>query len=423
MMKQVDRAIQLMKEQKAEEAITLIDQALPNMDEDMKYAIANWYKELGFLQNANEILESLLLEKPNELDFRFELIDNYLELGQDEKALNIIHEISITDPEDPDYLPVLIQQADLYQAQGLFEVAEEKLLTAKRENPNEKILDVALAELLFAEGEFKKSIVYYKILIDAKFEIEHINFNERLTEAYASAGEYEKALDIYKDIDLDNDAKQLFNYGLTAYQANENDLAIKNWEQALEIDESLHAVYGYLAQAYEKDGLIEDAYTMCKRGLTYDEHNKELFLLTAKYANILNDLATAETYLRDALVIDPEYEDALILLSEMLKLENRNSEIIELIEYAQEYGSINPSFHSYLAAAHVENENYSEALNHYEVAYNILDDDADFLKEYGYFLIEEGDMKKGIEILQNYLTLEQDDEETIAFITRLTESN
>ena len=53
-----------------------------------------------------------------------------------------------------------------------------------------------------------------------------------------------------------------------------------------------------------------------------------------------------------------------------------------------------------------------------EPAY-LLFDDKEFMKEYGYFLTEEGLHKEAIEILEKYNQLEPFDEETTSFLERL----
>src|SRR5699024_11877433 len=73
--------------------------------------------------------------------------------------------------DDPAYLQALLQLADLYQSEGLFEVAESKLLEAKNIQPDEPIIDFALGEFFFSTGEYQRAIIHYEKLPDHMTEI------------------------------------------------------------------------------------------------------------------------------------------------------------------------------------------------------------------------------------------------------------
>jgi len=356
---------------------------------------------------------------PDENNIKIILADIYIELEDDERAINILSDIDI---DDPTYIQALLQLADLYQAQGLFEVAEQKLLTAKQLEPNEVIIDFALAELLFSTGAYQKAITYYeKVKLKAE-EIATISINERLAEAYAATGEYEIALQYFQNIDNEN-ADALFKYGFTASQANRQDIAIKVWEQVIKNDPYYHTVYDQLAKAYEEEELIEEAYKTAKKGLKIDEYNKELYFYAGALAHQLSKNAESESYIREAIALDPDYKEAIMFLIKMLKEKDKFTDIIDLITNIKTAGANDPLYEWELARAFVETESYKNALKHYTEAYNSLNQDSEFLKEYGYFLIEEGRMREAISILESYLIQQPLDMEVEEYLERLKQSN
>src|SRR5699024_8383686 len=165
-------------------------------------------------------------------DIKVNLADIYIELEDDENAIHLLNDIK---EDDPAFIQSLLQLADLYQAQGLFEVAEQKLLTAKQLEPNEIIIDFALAELLFSTGKYQRAITYYEKIAKETNELANVSINDRLAEAYAATGAYETALQFFQDIDSE-DIDALFKYGITAYHAGRNDIAIGTWKRVIEQD-------------------------------------------------------------------------------------------------------------------------------------------------------------------------------------------
>src|SRR5699024_11335678 len=141
-------AVHLMEAKESDKAIALLEDYLPKADDEDKFTMSELYIQWGFLTEAIDILEELSNRFPKETEIKIMLADVYIEQDNDEEAINLLNEI---EEDDPAYVQTLMQLADLYQAQGLFEVAEQKLLTAKHYEPNEPIIDFALGELLFSK--------------------------------------------------------------------------------------------------------------------------------------------------------------------------------------------------------------------------------------------------------------------------------
>src|SRR5690625_2767932 len=152
-------AVHLRDTKQREESRQILDNGLLVTDDDKKYTIAELYLQWGLNEKAQSILQDLLHRYPEENDIKIMLADIYIGLEDDQSAINLLSEI---DANDPSYLQALLQMADLYEAQGLFEVAELKLLEAKQINPNEPIIDFALGEFLFSIGEYNRATTYYE---------------------------------------------------------------------------------------------------------------------------------------------------------------------------------------------------------------------------------------------------------------------
>src|SRR5690625_4368916 len=262
----------------------------------------------------------------------------YIELEKDEQEINLLNEI---DKNDSFYLQSLLHLADLYQAQGLFEVSEQKLLEAKKLDPEEKVIDFALGELLFSIGQYSRSIPFYERVALQFTEINHVQINERLAESHALIGHYEKALAYYGELNPE-DPDTLFKYGFTAFQQDRNDIAINVWKKLIEKDPYYHTVYPELALAMKEEGLLDEALQIVEQGLTYDEFNKELFYFASQLASSLQQGSNAIDYLNKAIALDPEYHDAIMMIIKLYTENEQFGEIIELLTRIKETGTNDP---------------------------------------------------------------------------------
>ncbi|MEN2766184.1 tetratricopeptide repeat protein [Ornithinibacillus xuwenensis] len=409
----LEDATKLMEMDQVNEAIELLNSSIPTAKDDELFAIAEFYIQWGFLVEAEEVLNKLLVNYPNESELKLLLTDIYIEQQRDEDAIELLNSI---DAEDDSFLQVLVSLADLYQAQGLFEVAEQKLLQAKHISPSEVIIDFALGELYYSLGDFKRAVTHYEKVL--KNDELAISMHERLAESYANIGEYELALEFYEKDDNKN-SDVLYKYGFTAFQADRKDIAINVWKELLEEDPYYHTAYMKLAKAYEDEELIEEAYETTLAGIKVDEFNKELYFLAGSLAHKLNLDEDSEKHVREAVVLDADYREAVLFLIELLKEKDKPEDIIDLIHNVKETGGDDPIYDWEIARAFNEIESYNDALNYYKEAYNSLQHDSDFLKEYGYFLTEEGRTQEAINVFESYLHLENQDDEIVDYVSRL----
>jgi len=416
-MEEIQKAIRQMEAHKTEDAIETLTQYLPHADEEERFTIAELYIQWGMMDEAKMVLQELIQRYPKEQELKVMMAEIHIDLGEDDEAIELLNQFG---PEDEDYLQVLVQLADLYQAQGLYEVAEQKLLTAKQVEPNSAIIDFALGELAFSNGEYSKCVPYYENAMHHQPVIGDIEVATRLAEAYAANGEFEQSLEYYQNVEEEN-PDVMFRYGFVAFQANRNDIAIKVWEQLIDKDPYFHSVYPHLAQAYDSEGMPQEALDMAKKGLAKDEFNKELYHLAGTLTHKQGNKDEGYRLMREAVALDPGYKEAVLFLIENFKEDADYEAIIELINQLISLGEEDPNYLWELAQAYEEEEQFDEAYEQYKQAYPSLKEDTAFLKAYGYFLIEEGRMKEGQEVFREYLAIDPADTEIEDFLARLME--
>ncbi|MGP4075315.1 tetratricopeptide repeat protein [Halobacillus sp. K22] len=416
-MEEIQKAVRQMEAHKTEDAIETLTQYLPEADEEERFTIAELYIQWGMMDEAKMVLQELIQRYPKEQELKVMMAEIHIDLGEDDEAIELLNQFG---PEDEDYLQVLVQLADLYQAQGLYEVAEQKLLIAKQVEPNSAIIDFALGELAFSNGEYSKCVPYYENAMHHQPVIGDIEVATRLAEAYAANGEFEQSLEHYQNVEEEN-PDVMFRYGFVAFQANRNDIAIKVWEKLIDKDPYFHSVYPHLAQAYDSEGMPQEALDMAKKGLAKDEFNKELYHLAGTLTHKQGNKDEGYRLMREAVALDPGYKEAVLFLIENFKEDADYEAIIELINQLITLGEEDPNYLWELAQAYEEEEQFEEAYEQYKQAYPSLKEDTAFLKAYGYFLVEEGRMKEGREVFREYLAIDPADTEIEDFLARLME--
>lgn len=420
-MEDLKTAIALVETGQVKEAHELLKAKVKKASDEKKFAIVELFVEWGYFEDAAHILEKLLQRYPKEGQLITKLAEIYIELDEDEKAIHILNEI---DRNDPYYLHSLLILADAYEREGLYEVAEQKLFEAKEivSKEEEHIIDFALAELLFSSNQAQRAVIFYEKLLEEQEKINGVSILERLAESYSLIGKYEEALYYFDKID-DENPHRYFKHGYVAYQANEVERAIQLWKKTLEIDPHYFPVYYELANVYKNENRLEEAFKVIKEGLSYDEFDKRLYYLAGEISLQLGNEQEAINYLEEAVLLDEDYKEAIMLLTNIYKKNDQYEEIVRLMSNVKKLGGADPYYDWELAKAYNELEQYDKANESYQEAYFHLVDDAEFLKDYGFFLIEDGKIETGRKLLTNYVEKHPEDLETIAFLERIHFSN
>ncbi|OZM57280.1 hypothetical protein CIB95_07395 [Lottiidibacillus patelloidae] len=418
-MEQLQDAVALVEQGKVEEGMQKIDQIALHCDDQTKYDIALLYYDWGIMDKTKELVEQLFLNYPDEAELQIFMAEVLVELGEEDEAIDYLLEIST---ENESYPRALLLLADLYQAQGLEEVAEQKLKEAKRVKPNEPIITLALAEFYLSHGHVKKSIPLYESLLENKKELSSYHIPLKLAEAYSASAMWLEALPYYEEgLDDYTDFDALNRYGFTLFKLEKYERAIEIYEKLKSLDYEYATVYIQLSAAYEAVENYEQALDQLEQGMKVDEFNPELYSKAGTLALKLKDEERAEKHLRNALVLDPAEHNATEALCALFRRQERSEDIIELLSSINELGESNQMFEWELASAQNKLENFSEALKHYENAYNVLNNNLEFLEEYGQFLVEEGNLKKALDIYKEATKLPGDTTHVQERIQELTE--
>ncbi|CAH0345537.1 tetratricopeptide repeat protein [Bacillus sp. CECT 9360] len=415
----VEKTVQLLKKGEFEEARIHVERVTASESTEDMLELAEEMLQLGFIDEAKNLYQQLLRLYPGVGELILSLAEILIDNDQEDEAFLLLEQIG---QDDEVYPSALLLEADLYQMQGMDEVSEQKLLKASTLLPKEPLIDFALGELYYQQGRDNDAITHYLKVLATETEIAGVNLNQRVAEALSGSGRFEEALAYFqKAIDEKLEINTLFEYGFTAYQAGLYETAVDKFKELKELDREYNSLYLYLAKAYEHLEDLESSLSTVKEGIRVDEFNKELYFYGGKVALKKDEPRAAEELFREALAIDPGYLEAALTLLKLLMQEERFEDVLDCIEEVKKYGEEDPQFDWISAVGYQKLEQYDKALNYYHKAYNSFKNNEEFLEDYGFFLMEEGDRPKAREIFNKLVLKNPSNDEYMMILERLTD--
>lgn len=375
----------------------MIDTFLIEPDADTQYKLADLLAQYGFVEEAIKVLAHLQFLYPEENQLKIDQAQLFLELDQEDEALNLLTSIEKTSEAYPQALLTL---ADYYQMIGLYEVAEQKLNEAITIMPNEPLLQYAKGEMLFETGRYLEAARILESLLPLQDSIQAIDLPLKLAQIYSAGAAYEEAIPYYAEaLKKEVSPDVLFQAAYASFQVQHYETAVNHLENLVEIDPDYFSGYMLLAESYAMLEKNTEALKAITNGIARDEFEKEYYLFAGKISLKMGRLKEAETFLREAIALDPEYMDAIFILSSLFSKEEKDEELIELYETLKNEHFEWSSMYPFIADAYNRLEIYEKAYEFYKLAYTELKDDAQFLEKYVYFLLEEGKREEALEVI------------------------
>lgn len=383
-----------------------LEQLLASTDFDLLYDAAGLLVDSGYLEEADRIYDVLLLHLPNEAQLKIDRADILLELGQEDEALLLLTDVS---PADEEYVQALLALADYYQLTGMAEAALAKIQEAYKLVPHEPVIRFAYAELLLNVGRYGEAIQYYLELLEEVGQIGPVDLLSRVAEAYSAGAAYEEAIPYYEQLlEKSPMPDTIFGAAFAYFQSGRPERTVTLLTELLEMDPDYFSAYMLAGEALSSTGDDKGAYELFKRGISRDEFDKALQLAAGKSALKIGLPEQAETYLKEALVLDPEYVEALITLASLYNEEEKDEALLDLLSYQQIEEGI-PLLNAFRAYSYERLEQYNDAYEAYLKAYAELQEDQEFLGKYANFLLEEGRREEAIVIVKKLVELNPDD--------------
>ncbi len=392
--------LQALEEQDLTKAEHYFVKALENDPSDLLYELATYLEGIGFYPQAKEIYLKIVENFP---EVHLNLAAIASEDGQIEEAFAYLEEIQA----DSDwYVSALALKADLYQLEGLTDVAREKLLEALTYS-EDPLLILGLAELDSELENYQEAIQVYAQLDNRSiYEQTGISTYQRIGFAYAQLGKFETATEfLEKALELEYDDLTAFELASLYFDQEEYQKAVLYFKQLDTISPDFEGYeYGY-SQALHKEHQVAEALRIAKQGLEKNPFETRLLLAASQFSYELHDASGAENYLLTAKEDAEDTEEIFLRLATIYLEQERYEDILDLQSEEPE----NLLTKWMIARSYQEMDDLDTAYELYQELAGDLKDNPEFLEHYIYLLRELGYFEEAKVNAQAYLKLVPDD--------------
>ncbi|HFN6953133.1 TPA: hypothetical protein ACHGOK_001104 [Streptococcus pneumoniae] len=402
--------LQALEEQDLTKAEHYFAKALENDSSDLLYELATYLEGIGFYPQAKEIYLKIVEDFP---EVHLNLAAIASEDGQIEEAFTYLEEIQA----DSDwYVSSLALKADLYQLEGLTDVAREKLLEALTYS-EDSLLILGLAELDSELENYQAAIQAYAQLDNRSiYEQTGISTYQRIGFAYAQLGKFETATEfLEKALELEYDDLTAFELASLYFDQEEYQKATLYFKQLDTISPDFEGYeYGY-SQALHKEHQVQEALRIAKQGLEKNPFETRLLLAASQFSYELHDASGAENYLLTAKEDAEDTEEILLRLATIYLEQERYEDILDLQSEEPE----NLLTKWMIARSYQEMDDLDTAYEHYQELTGDLKHNPEFLEHYIYLLRELGHFEEAKVHAHTYLKLVPDDVQMQELFERL----
>ena len=376
------------------------EKALLEDSDSILLDLAEYLESIGFFLQAKRIYNKLALLYPQ---VNLNLATIASEDGDLEEAFGYLEEISSNDPW---YVNALLIKADLYQMEGLPDVAREKLVEASQLS-DDPIITFGMAEIDFELGNFTQSIKEYASLDNRTiYEQTGISTYKRIGVSYASLGKFEAAIEfLQKSIELEYDESAVFELAVILYDQEDYQKANLYFKQLDTLSPDFEGYEYIYALSLHADHQVEAALFMAQQGLNKNPFDSQLALLASQVSYELHNIEKAESYLLDAWDNADDLEELALRLTNLYLEQERYEDILALED--QDWDNVLTRWN--IARSYQALENIEKARELYGGLHRDLRDNPEFLEEYIYLLRECGELERAKQEAQHYLSLVPDD--------------
>ncbi|CAD0163253.1 TPR-repeat-containing protein [Streptococcus thermophilus] len=395
-----EKMIASIEKQDLHHADKYLKKALNEDPAEVLVELAEYLESIGFLPQAQEIYEKVRFDFP---EVNVNLAQIAAEDGNIEEAflyLDVIPE------ESEDYLSALIVKADLYQMEGLTDVARDKLLEASQLSDDPLII-FGLAEMEFELGNFEQAIQYYAKLDNRDLlATTGVSTYERIGKSYASLGKFEAAREfLEKAIEIEYNDTIAFELATLLYDQEEYQKANFYFKQIETMSSDFEGYEYNYALSLHAEHRTEEALRMTQQGISKNAFDVQLLLLASQLSYELHDTQSAESYLKQALPLAEDNDEIVLRLSALYLEEERFDDLVALADY--EVDSVLARWN--IARAYQALDDEEEAFQIYQDLSKDLADNPEFLQDYAYILREFGYRDQARVTAEKYLALVPDD--------------
>lgn len=264
--------------------------------------------------------------------------DSFYQKAQYEQCAEELKKLLVDDPTNP---VVHYNLGLTYAGQKKYDLAEQEYYLAIQQQVEFSEAFIGLGDLYRLQGHYEKSLDLYlyaqKILpMSLKIRVCIAKTYEEMGKLSLAIKQYQNCLQIEK-----NSAAIYLNLGNAYYRVGEEKKAVSIYEKALEVDPNYADIYHNLGFIYQKNKDLEKAASLYQKALEKNKTSAPSHINLGFLYRLKGQYLLAREHYQQALAIDPNCPEALLnmgILNE-LYLEQPS----EAIKYYERYVCQNQS--------------------------------------------------------------------------------
>ena len=377
---------------------------------DVLLELAEYLESIGFLPHAKQIYEQICETFP---ETNINLAQIAAEDGEVEQAFLYLDRIS---EESPDYLSALLVMADLYQMEGLTDVARDKLYLASQLS-DDPIVIFGLAEMEYELEDYQSAIKHYAELDNrAILKLTGVSTYQRIGRSYANLGKFEAAIDfLSKALEIEYDDTTAFELAVIFYDQEDYQKANFYFKQLDTMSPDFSGYEYAYALSLQAQHQSAEALRLAQKGLSKNAFDSQLLLLASQLSYETHDKASAISYLLSAKDVMEDIEEVLLRLSTLYLEEEAYDKVIALD--SEEVERVLTKWN--IAKAYQALDRDDRALELYRSIASELKANPEFLQDYIYLLRQFGYRDEVRDLAKHYLKLVPDDVNMLAFMEEM----
>ncbi|WP_411841811.1 tetratricopeptide repeat protein [Salinicoccus sp. HZC-1] len=368
-------------EDKLSEVLNNLEQLSEEMELETLFILGDTLVQAGAINEAERIFHHLHSHVEHDDEVLAYLTDIYIADGKLDEALSLTNQA-------PKTKTVLMLKAEVFQQLNMNDVSI-KLIHEAKAIEDEPILDYALAEIHYQEGDFQEALRFYEALLNQGIdELNGVNFNLRAAELYMNQIELEEAKSHFDKVDekiYSNDdfyRRALLEYQLQSYESAKNLL-----NKVIDNEPYYINAYILLMNVHETEHDLDAAKELLEKYLGQDDTNPLIYFHLGRINYRLGSADSAIDSFKQAIALDQDYDDAYLMLFETLLKTDRTEEIETFRNDLDPHALSGESLYL-LAKIEQENENDSSALKYYQDAAKLIGESLEFYTDYYEYLTE-----------------------------------
>ncbi|MES2799924.1 MAG: tetratricopeptide repeat protein [Bacteroidota bacterium] len=323
-------------------------------------------------------------------------------MGQLREALNILAKIEKMDlPSVEFWLTKASIFSQIKDSKNAIKFFKEALAVSEPEDRDEIYLDLAMEH---------ENLRDYRAAVAVLREAIKFNpFNEgaiyEIAFCYDQLGEYDSAIQCYSDYIDENPYSftAWYNLGNAYTKIEKYDKAVVAYEYCVVINEDFGPVFFNLANTLLAQEKYTEAIENFQRCIEVDGEDFMAFCYIGEAYEQLNDLDNATLYYRKSLDLAPDNADAWLGLGIVEDLRGNTREALSLLHKAAELDAENASIYHVLAEAYEKVEDYTSAIEYFQLALALDPSDEECLEDYVTLLCEKVSIIDALEFVNDFI--------------------